>query len=161
MNNGKQITEQEALNRLTLLCSQGEHCEREMLEKMAKWMIDDDAQARIMEHLITERYIDNTRYCRGYIHDKMEYNRWGRRKIEQGLWAKGIGHDISDPLFDEIDFDRWVDLLRPLMQEKRRSTKGRNAYEINQKLMRFAIGRGFSYDEARECLGDGDLEEDF
>ena len=156
MAKDRQITEQEALGRLTLLCSQAEHCQQEMIEKMRKWDVAEDAQARIMEHLVAERYVDDARYCRGYIHDKMEYNHWGRRKIEQGLWMKGIGRDISDPLFAEIDMDRWVEMLRPLIQQKRRSTKGRNAYEINQKLLRFALGRGFSYDEARECIGDDD-----
>lgn len=157
----QEITEQQALQRLTLLCSQGEHCQKEILEKIQKWGIVEDAQARIMAYLIDERYVDDTRYCRGYIHDKMEYNHWGRRKIEQGLFAKGISRTISNPLFDEIDPDRWIELLRPLIQQKRRSTKGRNDYEINQKLLRFAIGRGFLYDEARQCIGDDNIEEDF
>lgn len=150
----QQIDEKEALQRLTLLCSQGEHCEKEMLEKMRRWEMSDEAQAHVMEVLVTERYIDNVRYCRGFIHDKMEYNRWGQRKIEQALWAKGIGRSISAPLFAEIEEERWTDILRPLISQKRKSTKGRNDYEINQKLLRFAIGRGFSFSQARECIGE-------
>ena len=73
----QQIDEKEALQRLTLLCSQSEHCEKEMLEKMRRWEMSDEAQAHVMEVLVTERYIDNVRYCRGFIHDKMEYDRWG------------------------------------------------------------------------------------
>ncbi|WP_216653399.1 regulatory protein RecX [Palleniella intestinalis] len=158
----QKIDEKEALQRLTLLCSQSEHCESEMLEKMRRWEIPDDARARIMATLIEERYIDHDRYCRGLIHDKMEYNHWGRRKIEQALWMKGIEKSISTPLFDEIDEDRWTDILRPLIRQKRKSVKGRNDYEINQKLLRFALGRGFSFAEARECIGDvDDVEEDW
>ena len=161
MNNPHPITEEQALQRLTLLCSQAEHCQQEMLEKMQKWGVADDAQARIMAYLIDERYIDEQRYCRGFIHDKMEYNHWGRRKIEQALYQKGISRAVSDPLFDEVDPDRWIELLRPLIQQKRRSVKGRNSYEINQKLLRFAVGRGFLFEEARECIGDDELEEDY
>lgn len=158
----KQITEEQALLRLTALCSQGEHCEQEMLEKMQKWEVPEDAQARIMEHLISERYVDNERYCRGFIHDKREYNHWGQRKIEQALWAKGIAKAIYTPIFAEIDDDVWVKILRPQLQQKRKSVKGRNDYEIKQKLLRFALGRGFSYDQARECIGDvEDYEDDF
>lgn len=61
----QKIDEKEALQRLTLLCSQSEHCESEMLEKMRRWEIPDDARARIMATLIEERYIDHDRYCRG------------------------------------------------------------------------------------------------
>lgn len=157
-----QITEQQALSRLTLLCSQGEHCQQELVEKMQKWGIADDAQARIMAYLVEERYVDDERYCRGFIHDKREYNHWGQRKIEQALWAKGIGKDISAPLFAEVDEEIWIGILRPLLQQKRRSTKGRNDYEIKQKLLRFALGRGFSYAQAKECLGDvNDYDDDF
>lgn len=39
----QKIDEKEALQRLTLLCSQSEHCESEMLEKMRRWEIPDDA----------------------------------------------------------------------------------------------------------------------
>lgn len=152
----KPMTEEQALQRLTLLCSQSEHCQQEMLEKMQKWDIAEDAQARIMEYLIKDRYIDEVRYCRGFIHDKREYNHWGRHKIEQALWAKGIGKDVSAPLFAEVEEEQWVDILRPLLQQKRRSVKGRNEYEVTQKLLRFAIGRGFSFSQAKECLGDVD-----
>lgn len=151
--NKKQITETDALQRLTLLCSQSEHCQQEMVEKMQKWELPEDAQARIMEYLISERYIDDTRYCRGYIHDKMEYNHWGRRKIEQGLWQKGISREVSAPLFAEIDDEQWISILQPLLEQKRRSTKGRNEYEIKQKLFRFASGRGFLYDQISACIG--------
>lgn len=154
------ITEQQALQRLTLLCSQGEHCQHEMLEKMQKWALPEDAQARIMAYLIDERYVDDVRYCRGFIHDKREYNHWGQRKIEQALWAKGIGKDIYGPIFADVDDDVWTDVLRPLLQQKRRTVKGRNEYEINQKLLRFALGRGFSFSQAKACLG-CDVDEDY
>ncbi|MCM1078451.1 MAG: RecX family transcriptional regulator [Bacteroidales bacterium] len=156
----QQIEEKEALQRLTLLCSRGEHCESEMVEKMRRWGIVPEAQARIMEFLAEERYIDHRRYCRGFIHDKMEYNRWGRRKIEQALWAKGIGKGISAPLLEEIEDERWTEILRPLIVQKRKSVKGRNDYEINQKLLHFALGRGFSFDQARKCIGDVDEVEE-
>lgn len=154
-------SEQDALQRLSLLCSQGEHCEKEILEKMSKWDLTEDSQARIMAYLIEEKYIDNARFSRAYIHDKMEYNHWGRRKIEQMLWAKDISKNISNPIFEEIDDEKWIAILRPLIQQKRKSTKGRNDYEINQKLIRFALGRGFLYDQIRQCINVEDDPDDF
>ena len=149
------MTEEQALERLTALCSRSEHCQREMLDKMAKWEIPDDVQTRIMDYLISEKYIDDERYCRGFISDKREFNQWGRYKIEQALYMKGIGKDISGPIFDEIPADEWLNILRPLIKEKRRTVTGRNDYEITQKLLRFAVGRVFSYDEAMLCVEEG------
>ena len=107
----KQLTEQEALFRLTALCSQAEHCSYEMTEKMRKWQISDEAQARIMQHLVEERYIDDERFCRYFVKDKIRYNKWGRRKVEQALWAKHIDSDISKAILDEVDDEEYINIF--------------------------------------------------
>ena len=59
----KQITEQQALSKLTALCSQSEHCSQDTLEKMQKWGLTKEAQARNMAYLIQEKYIDDNRFA--------------------------------------------------------------------------------------------------
>ena len=84
----KQKTEQEALIALTALCASGEHCVREMIDKMTRWELPEEAQARVMEYLTKHQYINEERYTRAFVMDKIRYNKWGRRKIEQALWQK-------------------------------------------------------------------------
>ncbi|MDR2683654.1 MAG: RecX family transcriptional regulator, partial [Dysgonamonadaceae bacterium] len=43
--------------------------------------------------------------------------------------------------------------LQQLLAAKRPTIKGKNAYEIRQKLMRFAAGKGFSLEEIEAALG--------
>ena len=157
----KQLTEQEALFRLTALCSQAEHCSYEMTEKMRKWQISDEAQARIMQHLVEERYIDDERFCRYFIKDKIRYNKWGRRKVEQALWAKHIDSDISKAILDEVDDEEYINILRPMIKNRRKQMKDMNEYEANARLMRWAIGRGFTFDIIRQCIdGVEEMEDD-
>ena len=73
----KQITEQEAYLRLAALCAQAEHCQYEMLEKMRRWELTDEVQARVMQRLVAERYVDDERYARAFVKDKVRYNKWG------------------------------------------------------------------------------------
>lgn len=152
----RQLSEQEALYKLTAMCSSAEHCSFEMLEKLRKWDIADDAQARIMQHLTQERYIDDERFCRFFVRDKIRYNKWGRRKVEQALYAKRIPEDISRAVLDEVDDREYMEILRPLINNKRKSTKAGSEYELNGKLVRFAIGRGFTMDIIRQCLDNTD-----
>lgn len=157
----KQLTEQEALFRLTALCSQAEHCSYEMTEKLRRWQISDEAQARIMQHLVSERYIDDERYCRMFVKDKIRYNKWGRRKVEQALWAKHIDSDISKTVLDEVDDEEYLNILRPMIKSRRKQMKGMCEYEANARLMRWAMGRGFTFDIIRQCIdGAEELEED-
>ena len=148
----KEMTEQEAYLRLTILCTRAEHCEQEMRDKMKRWELDGTVQDRIIARLVKERYIDDERYARAFVKDKIRYNKWGRRKVQQALWQKHIDADIQQRILDEIDESEYLAVLRPLLQQKRKSIKAQSDYEMNQKLVRFALSRGFTFDTIRQCL---------
>ena len=148
----KEVTEQGAYLQLAQLCARSEHCQHDLLEKMRRWEMSDEAQARVMQRLVSERYVDDERYARAFVRDKIRYNKWGRRKVEQALWQKRIDEDIRQQVLDEVDDEEYLSVLRPLLKQKRRSTKAESDYELNQKLVRFALGRGYTYNIIRQCL---------
>ena len=148
----KQISEKDALLRLSALCAQGEHCQWEMLEKLRRWEVDEESQARIMQRLVKDRYVDDERYARAFVLDKIRYNKWGARKVEQALWQKHIDEDIRKRVLSEVSDEEYLNVLRPLLKQKQRSVKAQSDYERNQKLIRFAVGRGFTFDIIRQCL---------
>ena len=154
----KEVTEQGAYLQLTQLCARSEHCQYEMLEKMRKWGMTAEAQARVMQRLVSERYVDDERFARAFVRDKIQYNKWGRRKVEQVLWMKRIDDDIRKRVLDEVEDDEYISILRPLLKQKRRSTKAQSGYELNQKLVKFALSRGFTFDIIRQCM-DGDIDD--
>ncbi len=152
------MTEQEAYLQLAALCAQAEHCQQEMRDKMRRWELDETVQNRIIDRLIKERYVDDERYARAFVKDKIRYNKWGRRKVQQALWQKHIDADIQQRVLDEIDEKEYLDILRPLLKQKRKSIKAESDYELNQKLIRFALGRGFGFDIIRQCLNVDDID---
>lgn len=58
-----------------------------------------------------------------------------------------------------IDDEEYIAILRPLLQQKRRSVKAHNDYELRQKLIKFAIGRGFTMNIIKQCISIDDEEE--
>ena len=156
----KEKTEEEAFLQLAALCANAEHCQYEMLEKMKRWELSEEAQARVMARLIEERYVDDRRYARAFVKDKICYNKWGRRKVQQGLWMKRIDKEIQDEVLNEIDEKEYLNVLKPLLKQKRKSIKANSDYELNQKLVRFAYGRGFTFDIIRQCLDVSEIDED-
>ena len=155
----KEMTEQEAYLQLAALCAQAEHCQHEMLEKMRKWELSESVQARVMARLVKERYVDDERYARAFVKDKIRYNKWGRRKVQQALWLKHIENAIQQTVLDEVGDDEYLKVLKPLLKQKSKSIKAESDYERNQKLVRFALGRGFTFDIIRQCLNVEDMEE--
>lgn len=148
----KETTEQEAYLQLAALCAQAEHCQQEMRDKMKCWEMAPEVQERVIARLIKERYIDDERYARAFVKDKIRYNKWGRRKVQQGLWMKHIDDDIQQRVLSEVDDTEYLAVLKPLLKQKAKSIKAENDYELTQKLVRFALGRGFTYDIIRQCL---------
>jgi regulatory protein len=154
----KEVTEQGAYLQLAQLCARSEHCQYELTEKMRRWKMSDEAQARVMEQLVEERFVDDERYARAFVRDKIRYNKWGRRKVEQALWMKHIDKDIREQVLGEVDDEEYLSVLRPLLKQKRHSIKAASDYELNQKLVKFALSRGFTFDIIRQCIS-GDIDE--
>ena len=156
----KEMTEQEAFLQLASLCANAEHCQHEMLEKMRRWELPEAVQARVMARLVKERYVDDERYARAFVKDKIRYNKWGRRKVQQALWLKRIDNAIQQTVLDEISGEEYLKVLKPLLKQKSKSIKAESDYERNQKLVRFALSRGFTFDIIRQCLDTSDIDED-
>lgn len=148
----KELNEQEARYKAEAYCSLTEHCVSEVENKLEQWGVAADVAARIIAHLLKERYVDLARFSAAFVRDKYRFNQWGRIKIGQALRMKQIPADVIAESLAAIDEDEYLEILRSLMAQKRKSVKGRSEYERSVKLMRFAIGRGFEMEAVRRCL---------
>ena len=153
------MTGQQAFTKLAALCARSEHCQHDMLEKMHQWGVSAEEQAEVMQRLVNEHYVDDARFARAFVLDKVRYNKWGRRKVEQALCVKHIDKAIANEALNDISDEEYLSVLRPLLKQKRRSTKAQNEYELNRKLVRFAISRGFTMDIIKLCIDATDEDE--
>ena len=154
----KKYTKQEAYTRLSALCAMGEHCCHDIQKKMNNWELPEGADVRIIEKLVKEKFIDENRFAHAFVRDKFRYNRWGKIRIQQELRLRQIPQKHIDEALEEIESDDNLSTLKEIIRKKRPSVKGRNEYEIKAKLIRFALGRGFSMDDITKVIGDVDDE---
>ena len=70
---------------------------------------------------------------------------------------KHIDKGIQQRVLEEIDSSEYVEILRQLLQQKRKTIRATNDYEMNGKLMRFALQRGFTMDIIHQCIDDDQL----
>lgn len=159
MENKKTISEEKALANLANLCSKAEHCAGEMTDKMRRWGLADDAQQRILDYLTAHHFIDEDRYCQAFVEDKVKFDGWGRRKIEQALFAKRVSREAMARALDRVPDDDYLAVLRPLLHAKWPTIKARTDYERSMKLIKYAMGRGFDLRLIRLCIDDMANEE--
>lgn len=146
----KEMTEEDALRRLAALCAKGEHCACDIDQKLRRWDFGDDARDAIIAWLEERHFIDDGRYAQAFIEDKVNLDAWGPRKIEMALRQKGVAEDVFRPLLAAVTEEQWVEKLRPLVNRKWEQTDGSDV-ERAQKVIRFALSRGFTYDQIKKA----------
>lgn len=135
--------QQSAYLKATTICSRGETCTFDIHEKLKKWELSEEDSMQVISQLTKEKYLDDERFARAYVKDKFRFNHWGRQKIAFMLHSKKISKDIQEAAFEEIQENSYSDQLMKLLADKEKSIKAKDQYDKRNKLMRFAMGRGF------------------
>ena len=139
------------LNNLRRQCSRREYCTSDVLKKAEKALEGDrDKAAEVVKILVREKYVDDLRYCEAYAREKSSISGWGEVKIKYMLSAKGIAKDTISQALTRIDPQRASSRLEKLLENKYRTLKDDPGWKL--KLLRFALGRGYSYEEVNEHI---------
>ena len=148
------MNERQARQRLAARCPTRELGVADVRRKLAEWEQDDAAADRIVERLRAEGFVDDERFCRAFVEDKWRFNRWGRTKIRMALRMKGMDGAPADEALAAVDDNEYREVLAAMLREKSRTVSAASDYERYQKLIRFALGRGFEIDVIKDCLNE-------
>ncbi len=136
-------TEAETLSNLARYCSQAERCVDDVRKKIKAAGLAEDSTNRIISRLIQEKFIDEQRFCRSFVNDKLKFNHWGRIKIGYELKRRNIDPETYSDAIEAINESEYTSVLHHLLKSKKQSVKGRSTQDTFQKLYRFASSRGF------------------
>ena len=148
----KEISESEMLHKMASYCSVAERCLQDVSKKLEASGLPEEAKKRVILRIIQEKFVDEKRFTRAFANDKLKFNQWGRIKIVSELRKKGISApDINDAML-EINEGEYNDILQAVLKSKNRTIKATNERERFYKVLRFAVGRGFTPQEGVSCL---------
>ena len=133
------LSKQEALDKAQVYCARSEHCASDVRRKLYEWGVDAETADFIEQNLYDNGYLDDIRYCRAYVHDKVAYQKWGRMKIRAGLQALRLPSSAIYTALDEMDEVQYAANLHALQAQRKSDTE--------EKRLRFLLQRGFTYDE--------------
>lgn len=139
----KPLTPGEALNKAAAYCTLCERCISEVSAKLTTWGVPYAVQEEIITRLTNEKFIDEARYCRAFVNDKVRFNRWGRLKITAALREKRLPQEYIKEAMENIDEDAYQQSLQETIYIKRRELKGKDDFATQQKIIRHAASRGY------------------
>lgn len=142
----------EALQSLMRLCARGERSTGDAMRLMRTWGVPEGERQAVVDKLVAQRFIDNSRYAELYVREKSRLSGWGARKIAMQLRAKGVDKETIAEALATIDNEEQGSRLAEKLRRKMRTTKAQSDYELRGKLLRYALGLGYDYDDASSAL---------
>lgn len=142
---------EKSLSRLQRLCSRAEYCSRDIYRKALKDLEGDaEAAAKLLASLVKDRYVDDARYSAAFAREKAALQGWGPVKIRFQLRAKAIPDAVIDAALAEVDAGKAADKLERLVASRARQLAGDP--QIRLKLLKYALSRGFAYDQVEAAV---------
>ncbi|MDD2636043.1 MAG: regulatory protein RecX [Bacteroidales bacterium] len=143
------------LHKAQAMCSKSEKCKSDITKYLQKYDLSEKDIDLIIKKLIEEKFIDDSRYVRFYVNDKLKFNKWGKIKIRYSLRQKQIEEHIINDSLQQIDDDIYIETLKTIIEQKSKSIKKPND-KIKRKsaLLRFATSRGFEYSLIMKIIND-------
>ena len=145
---------EQGLQRAAGLCCQSEHCVADITEKLLRWGVSREDSDRIIDRLIDEKYIDESRYALAYVRDKVRFSHWGRVKIKSMLRMLRISEQDISNAFDSFDEEEYLGVLEGVIESKRKTLPDAESYASRVKLIRFALQRGFEMHEIAKFISE-------
>lgn len=127
-------------------CARQERSSFDARQKMKTFGIDEREQEHILAKLISEKYVDDSRFAQFYVKDKFKFNGWGRIKIHWQLAQKRIATTIITDALAELNDQDYENKLRDLLTTKMKNIKFKDAWQTKAALLRFSQSRGFEYE---------------
>ncbi len=145
---------EELYNKVAGYCAQAERCRRDVRDKLRAWDdVNEETLETIVRQLEDNRFLDEKRYAVAFANDKLRFQHWGRMKIRAALMQKGVGNGDIEHALEQLDPETYRHTLEHLAETKRKELcKETDAFAAQQKLSRFLLGRGFTYEEISGVL---------
>ncbi len=150
----KSYTFLEIKQKMANYCVYQDRCHQEVEYKMRDFLLVPEAREEILLYLMREDYLNEERFTRSYIRGKFYMKSWGRTKIRLQLKSKGVLEKLISRCFDEIDEADYRRTLEKLYTAYSEKLSGMPDYQRKSKTISYLLGKGYEYEEIRDCLAD-------
>lgn len=135
-----------ALAKAMQWCASEEHCLWDVRRKLTRLACDPSDINQILQRLTTEDFINENRYALAFASGKFNLFKWGKNKTAAALRMKSIPEQFIARALESIDAAAYRDTLNKLLNKKKHELSGETSLEMKQKLLRFALQKGYEAD---------------
>jgi len=138
---------EKALQKMMASCARREYCSWDVRQKLRRFDLTPEDVDGIITKLEDQKFIDNERFVKAFVKDKMQFNSWGRTKIRYQLQMKQISSDLINEALTIIKDDPYQEKLERILKKKLSElVPVEDKWAAKTKLIRHAASKGFEPD---------------
>ncbi|HEU4576022.1 MAG TPA: regulatory protein RecX [Chitinophagaceae bacterium] len=142
----KQLTREQALQKLRHYCAYQERSHAEVKEKAYSFGLRKPDVEELLSQLIQDDYLNEERFAIAYAGGKFRMKQWGRTKIKYALKQKSVSDYCIKKALRAIDETQYEQTLANLAQKKYASLKHEQYLIRKKKTIDFLLQKGFEPD---------------
>lgn len=148
----KNLTKEQALQKLKHYCAYQERCHSEVKEKLYELGVRRAEHDEIIATLIEENYLNEERFAIAFAGGKFRMKQWGRVKIKYELKQKQVSEYCIKKAMKQITEEDYIQTLQKLADDKYESLKGEQYLIRKKKTMDYLLHKGFETDLVRKVM---------
>lgn len=148
----KNLTKEQALQKLKHYCAYQERCHSEVKEKLYELGVRRAEHDEITATLIEENYLNEERFAIAFAGGKFRMKQWGRVKIKYELKQKKVSEYCIKKAMKEIPEEDYINTLQKLAEERYASLKGEQYLIRKKKTMDYLLHKGFEPELVRRVM---------
>ncbi len=148
----KQLTKEQALQKLRHYCRYQERCRSEVKNKLFELGVSKNDYDELVMELIEENYLDEERFALAFAIGKFKMKQWGRKKIHFSLKEKMVSDKCIQKALDQIKEKDYMHVLQKLAKEKYTSLKNEQWMIRKKKTMDYLLQKGYEAELVGETL---------
>ena len=146
----RQLTPQQALQKLKHYCAYQERCHSEVKDKLYNFGLHTKDVEQIISTLIEENYLDEERFAIHFAGGKFRMKKWGRIKIRYELKKRMVSDFCIKKAIQAIDEDQYESTIEKLVEEKVKDAKKyKQSYLKIQFILSALNQKGYESDLVR------------
>lgn len=149
----KQLTPEQALQKLRHYCGYQERCHSEVREKLYNLGVRKNEHDSILSTLIEDGYLNEERFAIAFAGGKFRQNHWGRNKIKYALRQKQVSDYSVRKALKQINEKEYQAVLKKLADEKYESLKNEQWLVRKKKTMDYLLQKGFEMELVNKIVG--------
>lgn len=150
----KQLTKEQALQKLRHFCAYQERSHAEVKEKLYSFGLRKPVVEESIAQLIEEDYLNEERFAIQFAGGKFRIKQWGRVKIKHALKQKQVSEYCIKKALKEIDEKDYLTTLHKLAAQKWKTIKGPgvNGFIKLSKTTDYLLQKGYEPELVKQAV---------